>query len=53
MSLAKQIGLVAAGCQPWSLDVCAASGDHFAYCATLAIYIYQVKQHLLIFIGIT
>jgi len=53
MSLAKQIGLVAAGCQPWNLDVCAASGDRFAYCATLAIYIYQVQQHLLIFVGIT
>jgi hypothetical protein len=44
MSLAKQIGLVAAGCQPWNSDVCVASGDRFAYCATLAIYIYQVKM---------
>jgi len=48
MSLAKQIGLVAAGCQPWHLDVCAACGDRFAYCATLAIYIFQVG----IFVGI-
>lgn len=39
----KQVGLLAAGCQPWNKDVCAASGDRFAYCATLAIYIYQVK----------
>lgn len=38
----KQVGLLAAGCQPWNKDVCAASGDRFAYCATLAIYIYQV-----------
>jgi len=53
MSLAKQIGLVAAGCQPWNLDVCAACGERFAYCATLAIYIYQVQQHTLISISIT
>jgi len=45
MSFAKQIGLVAAGCQPWNLDVCAACGDRFAYCATLAIYIYQVQYN--------
>jgi len=44
MSLAKQIGLVAAGCQPWNLDVCDACGDRFAYCATLAIYVYQVQS---------
>ena len=42
MSQVKQVGLLAAGCQPWNKDVCAASGDRFAYCATLAIYIYQV-----------
>ena len=44
MSQVKQVGLLAAGCQPWNKDVCAASGDRFAYCATLAIYIYQVQQ---------
>lgn len=43
MSQVKQVGLLAAGCQPWNKDVCAASGDRFAYCATLAIYIYQVR----------
>ena len=43
MSQVKQVGLLAAGCQPWNKDVCAASGDRFAYCATLAIYIYQVQ----------
>lgn len=43
MSLVRQVGLLAAGCQPWNKDVCAANGDRFAYCATLAIYIYQVK----------
>ncbi len=44
MAKVKQVGLLAAGCQPWNKDVCAASGDHFAYCATLAIYIYQVNS---------
>lgn len=43
MAKVKQVGLLAAGCQPWNKDVCAASGDRFAYCATLAIYIYQVS----------
>lgn len=44
MAKVKQVGLLAAGCQPWNKDVCAASGDRFAYCATLAIYIYQVRS---------
>lgn len=43
MSHVRQVGLLAAGCQPWNKDVCAASGDRFAYCATLAIYVYQVR----------
>lgn len=43
MPQVKQVGLLAAGCQPWNKDVCAASGDRFAYCATLAIYVYQVR----------
>ncbi|XP_053441219.1 WD repeat-containing protein 17 isoform X2 [Nycticebus coucang] len=45
MSQVRQVGLLAAGCQPWNKDVCAASGDRFAYCATLAIYIYQLDPH--------
>lgn len=45
MTSMKQIGLLAAGCQPWNRDVCAANGNRFAYCATLAIYIYQVSRH--------
>uniref|UniRef100_H2TK73 WD repeat domain 17 n=1 Tax=Takifugu rubripes TaxID=31033 RepID=H2TK73_TAKRU len=44
MAKVKQVGLLAAGCQPWNKDVCAASRDRFAYCATLAIYIYQFDQ---------
>lgn len=47
MSQVKQVGLLAAGCQPWNKDVCAASGDRFAYCATLAIYVYQVSANCL------
>ena len=45
MSLMKQVSLLAAGCQPWNLDVCAAdsTGERFAYCATLAVYVYEVS----------
>lgn len=52
MSTVKQIDLLPAGCQPWNADVCAACGDKFAYCATLAIYIYQVMEsfHILLII---
>ncbi|EDV25063.1 uncharacterized protein TRIADDRAFT_25870 [Trichoplax adhaerens] len=42
--MARQVGLLAAGCQPWNRDVCSASGNRFAYCATLAIYIYELNQ---------
>ena len=42
-SLLRQVALLAAGCQPWHKDVCAANGDRFAYCATLAVYIYEVS----------
>ncbi|KAM7111640.1 WD repeat-containing protein 17 isoform 2-T2 [Molossus nigricans] len=44
MSRVRQVGLLAAGCQPWNKDVCAASGDRFAYCATLAVYVYQLDH---------
>ncbi|KAL4230509.1 Anaphase-promoting complex subunit 4 WD40 domain [Mactra antiquata] len=40
----KQVGLLPAGCQPWNNNVCASSGDRFAYCATLAIYVYQLDK---------
>ena len=43
-SLLRQVALLAAGCQPWHKDVCAANGDRFAYCATLAVYIYEVSR---------
>ncbi|XP_064637319.1 WD repeat-containing protein 17-like isoform X2 [Lineus longissimus] len=44
MTSVKQVGLLAAGSQPWNRDVCAASGDRFAYSATLAVYIYQLDR---------
>lgn len=44
MSLIRQIGLIPAGCQPWNLNVVDASGNRFAYAATLAIYIYEVSS---------
>ncbi|XP_075411902.1 WD repeat-containing protein 17 isoform X5 [Tenrec ecaudatus] len=44
MSQVRQVGLLPAGCQPWNKDVCAAHGDRFAYCATLAVYVYQLDH---------
>lgn len=38
----QQTGLLAAGCQPWHINVVAFSGQRFAYAATLAVYIYEV-----------
>ena len=41
----RQRSLLCAGCQPWNTDVCAVcDSDWFAYSATLAIYIFQVKE---------
>ncbi|XP_067662961.1 WD repeat-containing protein 17-like [Haliotis asinina] len=42
--MVKQVGLLSAGCQPWNHDVCDSSHDRFAYCATLAIYVYQLDR---------
>ncbi|CAH1777058.1 unnamed protein product [Owenia fusiformis] len=44
MSKVRQVALLPAGCQPWNTDVCDASGERFAYSATLAIYIYQLDR---------
>lgn len=51
----RQVSLLPAGCQPWNLDVCAASsnGDRFAYCATLAVYVYEVRECMTVTIGMT
>lgn len=38
----QQTGLLAAGCQPWHINVVAFSGQRFAYAATLAVYIYEM-----------
>ena len=37
-----QVGLLSAGCQPWNVDVCDCAGKRFAYCASLAVYVYEV-----------
>nr|CAB3267685.1 WD repeat-containing protein 17 [Phallusia mammillata] len=37
----RQVGLVTAGCQPWNNNMVSGCGPTFAYCATLAVYIYQ------------
>ena len=44
--MVNQVALLPAGCQPWNNDVCAASGDRFAYSATLAIYVYEVRANI-------
>ena len=38
----RQISLLPAGAQPWNFDIVAVQGNRFAYCATLAVYIYEV-----------
>eukprot|EP00795_Rhopilema_esculentum_P000946 gene946-10711_t len=42
----RQVGLLTAGAQPWSPRMCAACGERFAYCSTLAIYIYEWDANL-------
>ncbi|KAL3194651.1 hypothetical protein MRX96_046017 [Rhipicephalus microplus] len=39
----RQVGLIPAGCQTWHVNVASVSGHRFAYAATLAVYIYEVK----------
>ncbi|KAH9374047.1 hypothetical protein HPB48_005316 [Haemaphysalis longicornis] len=43
----RQVGLLAAGCQTWHVNVACFSGHRFAYAATLAIYIYEVRKRAL------
>ncbi|KAK8767181.1 hypothetical protein V5799_006040 [Amblyomma americanum] len=40
----RQVGLLAAGCQTWHVNVACFSGHRFAYAATLAIYIYEMDE---------
>ncbi|UYV75765.1 WDR17 [Cordylochernes scorpioides] len=44
MSVIRQMALLPAGCQPWHPNIVAVHGTNFAYAATLAIYIYKLKQ---------
>ena len=39
----QQRALLAAGAQPWNVNICASSGRQFAYAATLVIYVYEVN----------
>ena len=43
MDSAAQLSLLSAGCQPWNFQVVAASGRRLAYCATLSVYVYEVR----------
>uniref|UniRef100_H2Z7K9 Gem-associated protein 5 TPR domain-containing protein n=1 Tax=Ciona savignyi TaxID=51511 RepID=H2Z7K9_CIOSA len=40
----RQTGLVAAGCQPWNLNMVTGHGPSFAYCSTMAVYIYEYDE---------
>ena len=39
--------LLPSGCQEWNSKVIAAGGGRFAYCSTLAIYVYSVDTFTL------
>lgn len=39
----QQLSLLAAGAQPWHHNICTAHSRRFAYAATLAIYVYEVR----------
>ncbi|XP_037569207.1 WD repeat-containing protein 17-like [Dermacentor silvarum] len=43
-SMMRQVGLLAAGCQTWHVNVASFSGHRFAYAATLAVYIYEMDE---------
>lgn len=40
----KQFKLVPSGCQGWHTRVLGAGGGRFAYCSTLAIYVYALRD---------
>ncbi|XP_014672534.1 PREDICTED: WD repeat-containing protein 17-like [Priapulus caudatus] len=44
MAALKQVSLLTAGSQPWNRDVCACTQDRFAYCSTLAVYVYMLDE---------
>ena len=42
MAKVHQLSLLEAGCQPWNGETVTGHGRRFAYCASLAVYIYEV-----------
>ena len=42
MTSVRQVALLPAGSQPWNLHMVAGKGPKFAYCASLAVYVYEV-----------
>ena len=40
----KQIRFIPSGCQFWNKHIISASGDYFAFCSTMAIYIVRIKD---------
>ena len=42
MKILQQVGLLAAGAQPWHVDICSGNGKYFVFSATLAVYIHEV-----------
>ncbi|XP_047126670.1 WD repeat-containing protein 17 isoform X1 [Hydra vulgaris] len=44
MNILRQYAVLTSGAQPWNNNICAANGLYFAYCATLAIYIYRLDE---------
>lgn len=40
----RQLGLLPAGCQPWNLNMIAGTTSKFAYCSTMAVYIYETAS---------
>lgn len=40
----QQMSLLPAGCQPWNNNMIAARNHRFAYCASLAVYFYELDE---------
>nr|XP_039264447.1 WD repeat-containing protein 17-like [Styela clava] len=40
----RQIGLLPAGCQPWFSNMIVGTMSKFAYCSTMAVYIYETSS---------
>ena len=46
----QQMSLLPAGCQPWNNNMIAARNQRFAYCASLAVYFYEVCLFLMVLV---